>query len=142
MTQIQPLILSNPVFNVKGQGKKMLKATIKLGLACVGHYTIKGYRFDDTKGLVLYWTDVEKEGYQPFPPGMTNGGIAKFLLQNLPTLKIYLEEDADIHWDMPCDDGDVDSELGWRLYTEKWGHIGNEWQACLAIVPSYLWIGK
>ena len=140
MKHINKLILDNPVFNVKGQGKPMLKATLKLGLACVGHYRIKGYRFDDIKGIVLYWTDVEMEGYQKFPPDITNGKMAQQLLEMIASMDRTVEDD--IYWDEPCDDGDVSSDLGWRLYTEKWGHIGREWEACLAIVPSYLWCGN
>ena len=154
MTAMESLILDNPVFNVKGEGKDMLLAALTLGINCVGENAFVGYRLDDKKGIVLYWADSEKDGYHKFMIPSKPEDIVDQLFQTVNALgeTMYAEmlqhdedsededdEDDDEYWDKPCDDGDVNSDLGWRIYTEKWGHIDGEWQACLAIVPSFLW---
>lgn len=136
------LILDNPVFNVKGQGKKMLKKTIELGLACVGHSSLAGYRVDNKKGIILYWTKVEKDDFQPFESDKDLKEITKTVLSQIENLEIVLDEENDEFSDLELDDGDVGSDFGWRVYTEQWGRIEGDWQACLAVVPSFLWIGK
>lgn len=136
------LILDNPVFNVKGQGKEMLLEALKLGIACVGHSSFEGYRIDDKHGIVLYWTGSDKEGYQKFMLPSKPEDITDQVFQAVSNIEVEIDE-KDEHWDRKItDDYDIDNDLGWRLYTERWGHIDEEWQACLAIVPSYLWTSK
>ncbi|PLS19607.1 hypothetical protein CVD28_04100 [Bacillus sp. M6-12] len=139
---MESLILDNPVFNVKGQGKDMLLKTLELGIACVGYHKFSGFRLDDKKGIVLYWTDTEKEGYQKFMLESEPKDIVDQVFEAVSHFKLKLEKNEDEFWDLPIDDCEVGNDLGWRVYTEQWGHIDEDWQPCLAIVPSYLWIGK
>lgn len=136
------LTLDNPVFNVKGQGRDMLLAALTLGINCVGKYTFKGFRIDNKKGIVLYWADSDKEGYQQFMIPSKPEGVVDQIFQAISTINIEISDDEDVYWDKPHDDDEVDNDLGWRLYTEERGEIDNEWEACLAIVPSYLCLSK
>lgn len=43
-------------------------------------------------------------------------------------------------WDANADH-DGSNEIGWRVYTEDWGHVEGDWN-CIAIKPAYLWYGK
>lgn len=140
---MESLILDNPVFNVKGEGKAMLLVALELGINCVGHSKFSGFRLDATKGIVLYWTDSTTDGYHQFMSPSKPEDIVDQVFQAVTDTPInIINDEDDEYWDKPCDDDDVGNDLGWRLYTEQWGHIGDEWEACLAIIPSYLWVGK
>lgn len=156
MTNYENLILDNPTFNVKGQGRNMLLAALELGMACTGQYTLKGYRVDETWGIILYWADTEKDGYQKFLMPCKAEDIVDILHNSLQHIELKDPNPDDeteddeveaIHYDsfdrdVSIEDGDISTEPGWRLYTDTWGHIDDEWQACLALRPSYLWAGK
>lgn len=119
----------------------MLLSALTLGILCVGHYNFTGYRLDDKKGIVLYWADSACVGYQKFMSDSKPDAIVDQVYQAVSTIQVEIEND--VHWDREIlDDGDIDSSRGWRLYTEQWGQIDDEWQACLAVTPSYLWTSK
>lgn len=142
MNKLESLILDNPVFNVKGQGKEMLLKTLELGIACVGHFKFTGFRLDDQKGIVLYWSDKDKDGYQKFMLPSEPKDIIDHVFELVSQFTLKMNKKDDEFWDLPIDDFEVGNDLGWRVYTEKWGQIDEEWQSCLAVVPSYFWIGK
>ncbi len=39
-------------------------------------------------------------------------------------------------------DHDGDNGKGWRLYCEGWGHVDGQWQAFVAVAPSWTMYGK
>jgi hypothetical protein len=81
------------------------------------------------KGLVLFWTPGKDTVRFPF--AMDSGTI-------LPMIKGWLaEQDYG-----PEPDHDGSNGKGWRLYNESWGHIGNEWEAFVAILPAWAMYGK
>lgn len=139
---MKSLILDNPVFNVKGQGSEMLEVTLELGLACVGQRSLRGYRVDNKKGIILYWTDADQDDFQHFGSNDDIQAIVNRILEEVEQLEFELTEDDDEHSDLEMDDEDISNNFGWRIYTESWGHIERDWKACLAVVPSYLWLGK
>lgn len=139
---LDSLILDNPVFNVKGQGKEMLLKTMELGVACVGNYKLTGFTVDNKKGIILYWSDSDKKDYQQFVEPGEPKDIIDQIFDAIYSFNLALEKEDDEFWDLPINDYEVGNSLGWRMYTEQWGQIGDDWRACLAIVPSYLWIGK
>ena len=152
MDPMTTLILDNPVFNVKGQGRNMLHAALSLAKQCVGKTSLSGYRIDTQRGVVLYWTDSEHPDYQKFiTPSqpddivdMLHNALSSISINPVPEAQQDDDIDEDPHFDrnIEDEDDDIQCEPGWRLFTEEWGHIHHEWQACLALIPSYLWIGK
>ena len=100
-----------------------------LGVAFGHRSKAVGYRQDPEKGLVLYWTS--KAGMTPLPFAMDAGAV-------LPIIKGWLAEQD--YGREPGHDGD--NGKGWRVYNEAWGHIGNDWEAFLAVKPAWAMYGK
>lgn len=126
----------NPIFNVNGDTLKKLKQTFNLAL---DSDKINGYVFIKDKGLVLlsYVSSTDKNVIK-FPAPLNSDQIADIVFEWLKT-----EEALSVPregWDEDADH-DGDNELGWRVYTEDWGHIKGYHNA-LAIKPAYLWYGK
>lgn len=126
----------NAIFNVNGQSLE--KLTSALSLAISGH-TIAGYKFIKDKGLVLYnYISSSNTDATKLPVPLSPNEIA-------PIVYKWLQSDEAkqvpcIGWDSDADH-DGSNELGWRVYTEDWGHINGEWNA-IAIKPAYMWYGK
>ena len=135
------MILDNPVFNVKGDSPTMLETVLDLGLACTGTYRIVGWKVDPKKGLLLYKSLPENDSdVHPFITPMTGKELAPTVLawlESSPEDAMELGED-----DEPLEDDDVGMEVMWRVYTEDWGHVNRDWRVCLAVTPSYGYIGK
>lgn len=144
--------MDNRVFNINGRTKEQLTLAVKCLL--LDEYNkkenVKGWYVNSKKGLVLTW--LVKEGYKAhaFTDRMSN-----------PT---PMEEDelVDTLWnwlhskeaktiecegkDAQLEDSDVSTELGWRLYTEDWGHVHDgssmDHYSIAAFKPCHLWYGK
>ena len=117
--------MDNFHFDMTGTGEK----TLRTALSLFPQHKVTGYRADAEKGLILYWTESDRATALPFP--MTLEQAADFAHGWL--------EHAD-YGSRPDIDGD--SEHGWRLYTENWGHVGGEWQAFAAVQPAWALYGK
>ena len=145
--------IDNKVFNVNGRTKKQLELAIKLLL--LDEYdknnNVNGWYFREDKGLVLTWYVGDRCKAQPFTDRMGNVSpidekelveIIWNWLQSDQAKTVKLDG-----WDREFDDSDVECELGWRLYTEEWGHIGergggSDHYSIAAVTPSYMWYGK
>lgn len=140
-------MMDNRQFNVNGKGKEMLQATLQLAFAQEGsRTTAKGYVIDPKKGMILLWHN-ETPGI-PFPSPLNADSVTNIVWDWLQTEP---EIEHESHWDQDYDDGDVSTDLGWRVYCEDWGHvcIGPSYNhaaashyAIVAIKPAYMWYGK
>jgi len=146
--------MDNRLFNVNGRTKEQLLLAVKLLLLDeYGKQTkVKGYYFHQKKGLVLTWFLNDNGSYKPTP--FTNR-------MGRPE-EIGSEELTDILWewkdgeqakevelgDWENDaDHDGSNDIGWRLYTERWGHIESyehtiDHYSIAAFKRVYLWYGK
>jgi hypothetical protein len=126
----------NVIFNINGEGVEKLIATLKLA---VGKGTLAGWMFVKAKGLVLYsYIGSGNKDANKFPTPLTAESVAPMVFDWLKS-----EEAKGVPmegWDADSDH-DGSNELGWRVYTEDWGHVNGEWNA-IAIKPAYMWYGK
>lgn len=140
-------MMDNRVFNVNGKGKEMLQATLQLAFAQEGSKTTaKAYYIDPKKGMLLLWSN-EPPGV-PFPAPLNADATTNVVWEWLQTNP---EIEHESHWDQDYNDSDVDTDLGWRVYCEDWGHvtIGPSHSslavgryAIVAVKPAYMWYGK
>ncbi len=143
--------MDNKIFNVNGRTKEQLALAVKLLLLDeYGHYErVKGWYFDIKKGLILTWHVGEKYNAIPFTNRMglqseiQEEELVELLFDwiNSPQAKTMEHEGWDVN---TAHDGS--NELGWRLYTENWGHIepngSLDHYSIAAFKPAYLWYGK
>lgn len=126
----------NVIFNVNGEGFDKLKATIQLAL---GQGTISAWKFIKEKGIIFYsYASDNNKDVNRFPSKLGAGSIATMAFEWLKSDEaktVPLEG-----WDADSDH-DGSNELGWRVYTEDWGHVSGEWNA-FAVKPAYMWYGK
>lgn len=135
--------MDNVQFNVRGEGYGDLLDTLKLAFRITEHNTAKGYKIIVDKGLVLYSSYVDD--MEKFIVPMTAEEL-------LPMVKAFINDYftrnthgiilSDEEWDSSAKDSDIDDYPGWRIYTEQWGEVNDEWQAFLAITPSNCWSSK
>lgn len=126
--------MDNRVFNVNGLGKDRLRDT--LYLAFEQCRKARGYIIDPKKGMLLLWGQCD--GIILFPTGLNSDGCAELVwswLQSEPEVEC-------VGFDENLDDPDVMTELGWRVYCEDWGHIGDNHYTIVAVKPAYMWCGK
>jgi len=133
--------MDNVVFNVNGSGEKFLAKV--LALAFEQNFTPEGWKKDKNKGIVLFWSLHEEGGKEvlPFRLSPTPEKLAKDIIQIFRT-EDWVKEIPLKDWDADIDQ-DGHNSKGWRVFTERWGHIeGNGWASFLCITPAYLWHGK
>lgn len=129
---------SNCVFNVNGQGKENLVATLDLVFQMRG-YLPAAWRHDEKYGMILYWTVKDIEGINILPAPLSAEEIAPIVLSYLES-----EKAGDVvlkGWDKDVNH-DGHNTPGWRVYCEDWGHVDSRWEAIVAITPAYMWHGK
>ena len=102
-------------------------------------HTVRAYDIDKEKGLVLLWSI--EPGSLKFPDSYNVTEFAWKWLQE--------EWDEKLENRVACDpeapaygSSDVWDEKGFRVYNERWGHVGNYSYAVCAIQPAFIWIGK
>lgn len=126
----------NAIFNVNGSSLERLTNTLALAL---GTRSVDGYKFVRSKGLVLYgFISSSNPDAIKFPTPLHYSDVAPLVWKWL-----HGDEAKQMSfngWDADADH-DGSNELGWRVYTEDWGHVEGEWHA-LAIRPAYVWYGK
>lgn len=124
----------NAIFDINGSGIEKLRKALDLAF---DDDTVYGYKFIKDKGLVLYSYNSGKDVIK-FPSPLKSNKIADIVFEWLKSNEAK---------QVPCEGWDADAdhdgsnELGWRVYTEEWGHVNGDWN-CLAIKPAYLWYGK
>lgn len=81
--------------------------------------------------LVLFWANSDRDDYVKLPFTM-NADLAAGWCEAWLEQQDYGKEP----------DHDGDNGRGWRIYNEGWGHVDGEWQAFLAVTPSWAMYGK
>lgn len=139
--------MDNRVFNVNGKGTETLTQVLELAFNQLGKNTrAKGFVFDQKKGLILLWYLPEKvfgseqhNKIQKFPAPLTANGVAPIVMEWLSSEEAGQVQLSD--WDLNIEH-DGHNSLGWRVYVEDWGHIGNYNGTIAAITPAFMWHGK
>ena len=145
--------MDNRQFNINGRTKEQLELAIKCLMLDEygGQRKVSGYYFSKKKGLVLtqYNTDgktVPFTNRMGVPTPMTASELTELLydwLESPDANDVILDD-----FERDYDDDDVSTELGWRLYTEQWGHILEDNDMTLdhssiaAFKPIFCWYGK
>ena len=124
----------NVIFNVNGCGIEKLRKVFDL---IYGDQTLYGYKVDNKKGIILYAYESGKNIIR-FPTELQSSQVADIVFEWLKSKEA--KEVPCEGWDANADH-DGSNELGWRVYTEDWGHVNGDWN-CLAVKPAYLWYGK
>ncbi len=124
----------NMIFNVNGD----MRDTDRLGDALkLAIEQAVGFRKSDTHGLILYRYGSDKCTLFPAPLSPK---------ELLPLVLVYL--DSEHAANVKCEgfdanaDHDGSNNPGWRVYTENWGHVGDECADAIAVKPCFVWFGK
>lgn len=132
--------MDNRIFNVNGNGDTALLRALRLAFEQEGDRTkCAGWKFEPENGIVLFWYvgDSDKDINQL--PDLTADEVFNLVsawLRSDDAKKVpCVEWDADY-------DHDGHNSLGWRVYCEDWGHVGNHRNAICAIKPAFMWHGK
>lgn len=138
--------MDNRVFNVNGSGKAMLTEVLRLALWQHGgcrdsgrDRKADGYRMSNEDGLVLLWHVQPSKGDQKFITPLGAEALAEMVHEWLKTDEARSIPHAD--WDVDCQH-DGDNSEGWRVYCDRWGHVGGNSYAIVAIKHAYMWHGK
>jgi hypothetical protein len=149
--------MDNKVFNVKGRTIEQLEKAVDLLLFNeYGEYDkVAGWYFVPNKGLILTWYVGESQPEaKPFtnrwgqPEPISKEELVETLWNWLFTeqaKQVTYDELGD--WDKQLNDSDVSENLGWRLYTDSWGHVEKtkhtiDHYSVAAFKPSWCWYGK
>lgn len=140
--------MDNRIFNVNGESEAMLLNTLRLVFAQCDGTTCVGYFESKEKGLVLCRYASDGYAVNKLPP-MNADQIFHFVLawmkteyaQKVIDFTNKESKEKDANWDKDIDH-DGSNELGWRVYCESWGHVGDYHGAICAIKPVHLWYGK
>lgn len=147
--------MDNKIFNVNGRTKEQLLKAIELVM--FNEYGInnlaKGWKIIPDKGLVFLWNvDKDKKDENMFPVPIDFKQCTEISWEWLNSKEIFYESgkriEKKVSESFPMDgwdenhDHDGSNELGWRVYVEDWGHVGNNHYSVFAIKPAYCWYGK
>lgn len=120
----------NREFRVNGEGDEKTRFFAAIALAWDHPNTrVVGYRVDPTKGLVFYWTGSDKA--TPFPFKMDPTQSAEFAWGWLQSVDYGEQPDHDGH-----------NKKGWLVYCENWGKVAGEFEAFVAVSPTWIMYGK
>ena len=101
-----------------------------LAVATHNNNKVVAWRIDkDGKRLILYWAEHESATKLPAPLG--GDAVETFVRSWLESVDYGQRPDID-----------GSTARGWRIYNEYWGHIDHQWQAFVAIEPTWLEYGK
>jgi hypothetical protein len=145
--------MDNKIFNVNGRTKEQLTLAVKLLL--LDEYNknkkVSGWYFNQKKGFVLTWS--VHDGYKAMP--FTNRMGVPTPIEDTELVDIlweWLHSDeaktvTSNKWEGRVNDDDVSEEMGWRLYTEDWGHVNEtgstiDHYSIAAFKMVYCWYGK
>jgi hypothetical protein len=147
--------MDNRIFNVNGITKQQLELAVKSDLldSHGAFQKVKGWYFLKEKGLVLSWLADSTGKAKPFTDSFGKEKILYTAEEVTETLWAWLssEQAKEVvlqEWEHNINDADDDvmTELGWRLYTEDWGHIHEgtsmDHYSMFALKPCYAWFGK
>ena len=143
--------MDNRVLNINGPlkehgGDKLLEQALKVAFLqdgwgneqkCVAWVESVDY------GLILLWSDYEGKSNKMLCPVSS--------AECVPLVQAWLESDfattvkpsarREDCWDGNADH-DGSNGLGWRVYVEDWGHVGNFNAVICAVRPAFMWYGQ
>jgi len=138
--------MDNRQFNVKGRSELQLLKTLEC-LLTDDYDAIKkvwGWKFDETKGIVLYWLTSNDSTVNQFMGAASVKTLTTMIwdwLHSEEAKSFKITED----WDLDCDQ-DGSNYLGFRVYNDKWSCVelgGNiNHYTIAAIAPAWCWYGK
>ena len=136
--------MDNRFFKVNGRSIEQLRATLLLALQTEYNDTdgrprfkkVQSWEVDPVKGLVLNWHDNRGNKLPSAPDIDTLTNLVwGWLQENGKTWKHFEHGEHDA-------DHDGSNELGFIVYCEFCGHIGDNHYSIVAIKPCYIWYGK
>ena len=142
----------NKIFDINGHGTDMLINALWLAFK-QGEYTCVGYSQSTQYGLILYWkkpnTKLLEHVFLPKTALISFCALDPALdaIQCTSIVTAWLEVGtfADIvklnKWEIKADINGTTS-LGWRIYKDDWGNVGNETSAICAVKKVWLWHGN
>lgn len=130
--------MDNRLLSINGSGEELLLKAIEIACLQKGYeQTIDAYMIHPKKGLILLFYSEDRSRKLPSP--MTAKEI-------LPIVQSYLRSDAAEEVELGDFEDDKDHDghnnVGWHVYTEEWGYVGNVSAVICAIKRVYLWMGK
>ena len=145
--------MDNRIFDINGRTKEQLKLAVKCLLYSEydKEHNVSGWYFRRKKGLVLCAWKSNENGYKSFTDRMGNDKpangeeLVEILWEWLQSDEAKTVEFKD--WEIDLEH-DGSNNMGWRLYTEEWGHVQYEHGHTIdhatiaAFKPMYLWYGK
>lgn len=127
-------VMDNFRIQITAHGDKTLKDAIALAFNAdktqlTTHYAVRESK-EGPKHLVFFWTGGGKDAVQ-MAFKLDAEGAADFARRWLAEAE---------YGEQPDHDGD--NEKGWTVYNEAWGHVDGEWQAIIAVQPTWAMYGK
>lgn len=133
--------MDNRIFRVNGTTKEQLTLALQLAFSQCGYgKTVQANGFQLTEhGLLLSSYDINS--ITKFPTRLESHECVDLVwkwLQSEDTISKFTK------YPPFCEnlDHDGDNELGWIVYVEDWGKVGNVDGPICAIHPAYMWYGK
>lgn len=105
-----------------------------LALAFLKYPKVVGWSVEKREGepprLILYW--FKSKSMTPLPAPLSGESVVLFVQQWIDATE----------WEPKHPWSDVVTRKGVRVYNEKWGHVGGDHSAFVAIEPYQIWLGK
>lgn len=137
--------MDNFFLNVRSQSRESFEHAMRIAFIRGTELRAKRWVVHPEYGMVLFWTDEEKDfqGMETtaFPYPLDAEKAADFIWN-------WIREEADrtdfrlSDMDRHYRDHDVSCEPAFRVYTEKWGKVGDDYTAIVAVLPCWGWYGK
>lgn len=138
--------MDNRVFDINGSNKEDFCLAMKLAFRQCHGYGQEAkadyWSFDKKYGFIYHWyaSDLEqKNGVHKLPTELTSEAAAELAWTWLQSDEAKTVELSSWHRNAKHDGS---NSLGWRIYVEGWGHVGDHRGTVVAISPSYMWHGK
>ena len=116
-------------FDITARGHEALIAAMRI--VALSNQKFVGWATQHNEKLIVYWSLTDLKDVDSFPSSLTIDGI-------VPIIEAWLGE-AKFG---PEPDHDGDNMKGFQIYNEQWGHVDNKWQACFAVRPKWIMLGK
>lgn len=142
--------MDNVIFDVNGpyasinSKDDLLMNALQLIFNTSGHKKCYGWYFSDKHGLVMDWHAGEGSTRNGCKVSSSSFGLSVKSMYVLALEWLQSEESKAVRLEGWAADVDNDghNSMGWRVYTEDWGHVDDDHYAICAVTPCYLWHGK
>ncbi len=130
--------MDNRIFRVNGEGDDLLFSALDLVFKQNWLSHCESWEQTESNGLILCWA-IDLKCCNNFPSKLNAADC-------LPIVSSWLNSDfaKTVQLGEMCNDADHDGDnkLGWEVYCDDWGHVGDNHYAICAIRPAYMWFGK